>query len=212
MGFEEECLMSDKSKNENIPPGFTLRHTLRGHEEWIAGIAWSPDGKALASPSRDQTICIWNLQTGRRLQKLIGHKGGVLCTAWSPDGLLLASCSADQRIYLWSPDQTRILEGHTESVISVSFSSDGHFLASKSGDGTVRIWSTNTWEVIAVLKESVSEDPNKRYWDPSLAFHPKEPILATLGEKDTVISTFTPSWEPLHLLLRFITPAQRLSS
>ncbi|MGZ3609991.1 MAG: WD40 domain-containing protein [Ktedonobacteraceae bacterium] len=305
--------MPDKSTKDNIPPGFTLRHTLRGHSSWIARIAWSPDGNTLASPSRDQTIRIWNLQTGQWVQTLVGHSQGVLCTswspdgrvlascsfdkmiclwetqtwqplrmltghshyvysvawspdgrvlassssdktvrlwdvqtgqllrtltghagfvtsvawspdgrvlassssdkticlwdvqtgqllrtltghfwivysvAWSPDGLLLVSCSADQRIYLWSPHQSRILEGHTESVISVSFSYNGNLLASKSGDGTVRIWRTDTWEPLAILKESVSEDPNKRYWDPSLAFHPRAPILATLGEEDTII-------------------------
>ena len=260
-----------KSTDDIIPPGFTLRHTLRGHSSWIARIAWSPDGNTLASPSRDQTIRIWNLQTGQWVQTLVGHSQGVLCTswspdgrvlascsfdkmiclwetqtwqplrmltghshyvysvawspdgrvlassssdktvrlwevqtgqllrtltghfwivyslAWSPDGLLLVSCSADQRIYLWSPHQSRILEGHTESVISVSFSYNGDLLASKSGDGTVRIWRTDTWEPLAILKESVSEDPNKRYWDPSLAFHPRAPILATLGEEDTII-------------------------
>jgi len=103
----------------------------------------------------------------------------------SPNGRVLASCSADQTIRLWTPStgqQVGILEGHTNAIISVSFSCDGHLLASKSGDGTVRIWRTDIWEVVAVL-----EEPTAKLWDPSLAFHPKAPILATLGEEDRVI-------------------------
>ena len=45
--------MPDNNTNEDIPPGFKLRHTLRGHSSWISRISWSPEGKMLASPSRD---------------------------------------------------------------------------------------------------------------------------------------------------------------
>jgi WD40 repeat protein len=177
--------MPDKSTNDNIPPGFKLRYTLRGHSDWINRIAWSPDGKILASGSEDQTIRLWDVQTGRSLRTLGGHSKAVFSVAWSPDGKTLASSSDDKTIRLWNPDtgqQTDILEGHTGYVRSVSFSYDGCLLASKSNDRTVRLWRIGTRESIAILNEPVSE-----YWPPGLAFHPSAPILATLGEEDEVI-------------------------
>jgi len=75
-----------------------------------------------------------------------------------------------------------ILEIHTDVITCVSFSYNDLLLAAKSVDGTVSIWRTNTWEPVAILQE-----PSSDHWAPCLAFHPKAPILATLGTKDTVI-------------------------
>jgi hypothetical protein len=103
---------------------------------------------------------------------------------WSPDGYILASSSRDETISLWNGigQQIGTLEGHTSDVYSISFSYDGYLLASKSADGTVRLWRPDYWETVAILNEPASE-----YWPPGLAFHPNAPILATLGEEDTVI-------------------------
>jgi small GTP-binding protein len=164
--------------------GRSLR-TLEGHSDSVYSVAWSPDGKTLASGSMDKLIHLWDAQTGRFLRTLEGHFRGVYSVAWSPNGRALASSSDDKTIRLWNPDtglQSAILESHTSDVNNVSFSCDGYQLASKSNDGTVRLWHTDTWEPVAILKESTSSK-----WPPSLAFHPNAPILATLGEKDTVI-------------------------
>jgi WD40 repeat protein len=53
-------------------PGFTLRHVLRGHEDFINRIAWSPDGVYLASPSKDKTIRIWDARSGEHVRTLNG--------------------------------------------------------------------------------------------------------------------------------------------
>ena len=60
--------MASREANNNIPPGFTLRHTLSGHTEQINRLAWSPDGHMLASPSYDKTIRLWDVQTGHHLR------------------------------------------------------------------------------------------------------------------------------------------------
>ena len=69
-----------------LPRGVKLRQTLRGHESWIGRIAWSPDGRMIASPSADGTIRLWDVETGALVRTLVGHLRGVVCVAWSPDG------------------------------------------------------------------------------------------------------------------------------
>src|SRR6266852_2812884 len=124
------------SKKSNIPPGLTLRQTLLGHEKVINRIAWSPDGKILASPSSDKTIRIWDIQMRQQLHVLIGHTDEVNAVAWSPDGSVLASCSDDKTIRFWNLQTgkcLRTLTGHTDSVLGVAWSPDGRILASSSG-------------------------------------------------------------------------------
>ncbi|MBN3939674.1 TIR domain-containing protein [Nostoc sp. NMS9] len=159
--------------------------TIEGHSGQVNSLVWSPDGKVLASASHDSTIRLWDKETKQLKKTLKGHSGDVYSVAWSPDGTLLASASLDNTIRLWNPQTVQtlfVLEGHTGSVNCVEFSHDGKFLASKSSDGTVRLWHFDPWETLTVLKEATSKSLPF-----GLAFHPTKPILATLGEADTVI-------------------------
>lgn len=123
--------------------------TLKGHTDFVQGVAWSNDGVSLASASADKTVLIWDaLQGGQPLKTLRGHTDTVYAVAWSPNGSLLASASADQTILIWDlqqADQPRVvLRGHTDAVYSVAWSPDGNLLASASQDGTAKIWSPYT--------------------------------------------------------------------
>jgi len=75
--------------------------TLTGHTSLVNSVAFSPDGRLLASGSSDKTIKLWDVATGSEVRTLKGHTHYVLSVAFSPDGRLLASGSWDDTIKLW---------------------------------------------------------------------------------------------------------------
>jgi WD40 repeat protein len=78
-----------------------LRDTLQGHAGLVGSVAFSPDGKTLASGSQNRTIKLWDVATGEEQATLKGHTDMVLSVAFSPDGKTLASGSMDKTIKLW---------------------------------------------------------------------------------------------------------------
>src|SRR5262249_41894406 len=148
-------------------------------------IAWSPRNE-FAWGSAMGTIRIWDMKTKTLRWMLEGHTNLVLSMAWSPDGRTLASSSIDRTIQIWDTEtgrRLRDIEAHHRTVTSVSFSHDGRLLASKSLDDTVRIWRCDTWQIVKELAEPTI--PSSIH--AGIAFHPTEPVLATLGDYDTTI-------------------------
>jgi WD40 repeat protein len=110
-------------------------------------VAFSSDGRLLASGSYDKTVRLWDPATGMLEQTLKGHLDSIHSVAFSPDGRLLASGSSDKTVRLWDPATGALgqtLKGHLNSVHSVAFSPDGQLLASGSYDKTVRLWDSAT--------------------------------------------------------------------
>ncbi len=157
---------------------------LQGHTDGLYAVAWAPDGQTLASASEDRTLRLWDVKTGELIRVLRGHGAWVNAVAWAPDGRRLLSASGDSTLRLWEAAtgrQINVLEGHTTVVDYGLFSPDGLFIVSRSRDDTVRLWRGDSLEVVATLEEPTSG------WLPGLAFHPMEPLLATLGEGDHVV-------------------------
>ncbi len=119
-----------------------------GHSQKAEGIAFSPDGRYVATGSVDHTIKIWEAATGRELRTLAGHTGAVKAVAFSPDARLLASGGNDGRIKFWelaSGRESASLAGHmqsvtAQSVTALAFSPDGRSLASAGADFSVKLW------------------------------------------------------------------------
>src|SRR5690348_6055920 len=81
---------------KDLPKGVRLVRTLEGHEGAIGRVAWSPDGRILASPSADRTVRLWDVKSGQCLQVLKDHREVVQVAAFSPTGDLLASGGGDE--------------------------------------------------------------------------------------------------------------------
>lgn len=171
--------------------GGEVRHTLKRGDNIVLTLSYSPDGKTLASGSWGRTIRLWDTASGEQRRSLDGHSDPVETVSYSPDGRTLASGSEDGTIRVWDADSGRqlsVLEGHTGWVLVVRYSPDGRLLVSRSLDGTVRLWRTDTGVTLAILDEPGQSDAG------GLAFHPTEPILATLGKSERGPDTAIRLW------------------
>ncbi len=158
--------------------------TMTGHENRINSVAFTPDGKTLASGSDDQTLRLWDVATHKQLAVLRGYHDWVNSVAFSPDGTVVASGSDDSTVRLWDVRTHKQLKTHSTGpavwVKSVAFSPDGKLIASGSDDRMVRLWDARTLKRrgrrLARLGGNVS----------AVAFSPDGKVLAAASDDRTI--------------------------
>jgi len=126
-------------------PGIAI---LGGYNDTVLSVAFSRDGKTLATGDNDGTVQLWDVATRQPIGLPLSNTGAVNWLAFSPDGKTLATGNADGTVRLWDvatplPTSSSLINDHT-SVIWIAFSSDGKTLATGNADGTVRLWDVAT--------------------------------------------------------------------
>ncbi|MCA1990503.1 MAG: NACHT domain-containing protein [Coleofasciculus sp. S288] len=182
----------------------------------ISSVAFSPDGKVLATSDTKGEISLWQgFADGEQLLTLTEHSSWVRTLAFSPDGRTLASCSIDRTIKLWdisTGECLKTLQGHTGRIWCVAFSPDGQTLASSSEDRTLKLWNVSTGKCLKTLREhtdavwtvsfspdgqtlaSGSEDRTVRLWDVATG----QCVRTMQGHMDWVLSlAFSPDGQTL---------------
>ena len=175
------------------------RATLNGHagffgedqdqrEAEIRMLAFTQDGKTLASGSEDETVLLWNTESGTKQATLRGHEEVVTTVTFSVDGKTVASGDANKIIKVWDVKTERertTLRGHKNTINALTFAPEGTSpysgcLASGSADGTIRFWNPNNGQELAIFTAGHTE------WVKAVAFSENDTTLASAAFNGTV--------------------------
>lgn len=175
------CLAST-SQAQNNPYAIAELSALSVSTGALDAVAFSPDGKIIATGGRDNLVRLWDTSTGSMLASYAGHQDWVTSVAFSPDGKYLASGARDHQVRLWDVAQgtlIRLLDVHTDSVTSLAFTPDSTILASGSRDSMIHVAHIESGGTVALL-----ENYGGPVWD--IAFNPDGTMLASAGEDGSI--------------------------
>ncbi len=154
----------------------------------VFALAFAPDGRTLASGSKDGIVRLWDAARGTERRRCRGHRGAVRAVALAGDGRMLASAGDDHTVRLWTAadgTERAKLAGHRAEVLAVAFSPDGKTVASAGRDGLLILWDVAAGKDRARVKAH-------RVAVSCLAFSPDGKVLAS-GGRDRVIRFWDPA-------------------
>jgi len=158
----------------------------RAHQARVNGVAWSPDGKYIASAGDDKLVLVCDSTSGQTVLTYKGHADVVNGVAWSQDGQFIASASADKTVQVWEALTGKLVttyQGHSAAVNSVSWSSDGRIIASGSDDQTVQAWLVTSKAILLNYQEHTNAVV-------SVAWSPDNKKIAS-GSWDTTVQVIS---------------------
>ena len=173
--------------SSQIRPMSNMLFVCYGHSSRITSLAWSPDGKLLASASYDKTIHLYDASNGKELSVLSGHRDRINALSWSPDNKFLASASDDGFVNLWDLATGKVTfaySQHSGHVNTVAWSPDGVRLASAGDDHLVHLWSPSADKTLLTYTEHQGKVC-------SIAWSPDSQRIASGGEDARLYI-----WEP----------------
>ena len=159
-------------RNADYNPMPAQLRMLEGHTDTVHSASITEDGRRAVSTSSDNTLRVWDLETGECLRVLEGHTDTVYSVSVTPDGRRGTSASRDKTLRVWDLETGEcmgVLEGHAGWVLSVSVTPDGQRAVSASTDYTLRVWDLSAGECVRVLEghrdgvSSVSVTPDGRH-------------------------------------------------